>query len=168
MLLPRNVCFFQHRLGVLLTIYTLVNNKYATTYKQVNNTALWLTIVSVSLNEDILDEVDRLQRALGFSGRSEIVRAGIRNLLAEEKERQDLSGRMFAVLLAIHDEKSDDQVTTMQHAYDKLITTHIHNEIDGDRCLEIFLLRGDADEIKAMNKKFMSNKKMDHVKLISM
>ena len=72
-----------------------------------------LTIVSVSLNEDILDEVDRLQRALGFSGRSEIVRAGIRNLLAEEKERQDLSGRMFAVLLAIHDEKSDDQVTTI-------------------------------------------------------
>jgi len=126
-----------------------------------------LTIVSVSLNHDILTEVDKLQKTLGFSGRSEIVRAGIRNLLAEEKDRQYLSGYLFAVLLAIHDEKSDDQVTEMGHGYDKLITTHIHNKIDGDRCLEIFLLKGDAEEIKDMTKKFQSNKKMDHVKLIT-
>lgn len=126
-----------------------------------------MTIVSVSLNDDILTEIDKLQKALGFTGRSEIVRAGIRNLLAEEKDRQNLSGHLFAVLLAIHDEKSDDQVTEMGHGYDKLITTHIHNKIDGDRCLEIFLLRGDAEEVKDMTKKFQSNKKMDHVKLIT-
>ena len=127
-----------------------------------------LTIVSISLNEDILTEIDKLQKVLGFSGRSEIVRAGIRNLLAEEKDRQNLSGDLFAVLLAIHDEKSDDQVTEMRHDYDKLITTHIHNKIDGDKCLEIFLLKGEAEEIKDMTKKFQSNKKMDHTKLIAM
>ena len=126
-----------------------------------------MTIGSVSLNDDILSEIDKLQKALGFSGRSEIVRAGIRNLLAEEKDRQNLSGHLFAVLLAIHDEKSDDQVTEMGHGYEKLITTHIHNKIDGDRCLEIFLLKGDAEEVKDMTKKFQSNKKMDHVKLIT-
>lgn len=153
---------------MLLTIYILINNKYTTPYKEVNNYSHCLTIVSVSLNEDILTEVDKLQKAMGFSGRSEIVRAGIRNLLAEEKERQNLSGSLFAVLLAIHDEKSDDQVTVMQHDYDRLITTHIHNKIDGDRCVEIFLLKGEADGIKDMTKKFLSNRKMDHVKLISM
>jgi CopG family nickel-responsive transcriptional regulator len=127
-----------------------------------------VAIVSISLNNDILTEIDKLQKALGFSGRSESVRAGIRNLLAEEKDRQDLYGELFAVLLAIHDEKSDDQVTDMQHDYDRLITTHIHNKIDRDRCLEIFLLKGEAAEIKDMTKKFQSNKKMDHVKLIAM
>ena len=127
-----------------------------------------MAIVSISLNTDILTEIDKLQKALGFSGRSEIVRAGIRNLLAEEKDRQNLYGELFAVLLAIHDEKSDDQVTDMQHDYDRLITTHIHNKIDRDRCLEIFLLKGEAAEIKDMTKKFQSNKKMDHVKLIAM
>jgi CopG family transcriptional regulator, nickel-responsive regulator len=126
-----------------------------------------LAIVSISLNNNILTEIDKLQKALGFSGRSEIVRAGIRNLLADEKDRQDLYGELFAVLLAIHDEKSDDQVTEMRHDYDKLITTHIHNKIDRDRCLEIFLLKGEAAEIKDMTKKFQSNKKMDHVKLIA-
>lgn len=127
-----------------------------------------MPIVSISLNDDIVAELDKMQKALGFSGRSEIVRAGIRTLLAEEKDRQSLSGSLYAILLAVHDEKSDDQVVQMEHDYDKLIGTHIHNKIDGDRCLEIFFLRGDASEIKNMTKKFQTNKKMDHVKLIAL
>jgi CopG family nickel-responsive transcriptional regulator len=38
-----------------------------------------LTIVSIPLNKEILQQIDKLQNALGFSGRSEIVRAGIRS-----------------------------------------------------------------------------------------
>lgn len=127
-----------------------------------------MTIVSISLNGEILGEVDKLQSALGFSGRSEIIRAGIRNLLAEERERQDLTGLLHALLLVIHDEKSDDQVTEIRHEYDELINTHLHSKIDGDRCLEIFLIKGDANEIRQMTKKFQANKKMDHIKLIAM
>ena len=54
----------------------------------------------------------------------------------------------------------------MGHAYDKLINTHLHNKIDKDRCLEIFVLKGDANQVRDMTKKFQSNKKMDNVKLI--
>ena len=124
--------------------------------------------MSISLNGEILSEVDKLQSALGFSGRSEIIRAGIRNLLAEERERQDLTGLLHALLLVIHDEKSDDQVTEIRHEYDELINTHLHSKIDRDRCLEIFLIKGDANEIREMTKKFQANKKMDHIKLIAM
>ena len=38
-----------------------------------------MTIVSISLNKEILEEIDKLQNTLGFSGRSEIVRAGMTN-----------------------------------------------------------------------------------------
>jgi CopG family nickel-responsive transcriptional regulator len=127
-----------------------------------------LAIVSISLNQEILSEIDKLQNVLGFSGRSEIVRAGIRNLLAEERERQNLIGLIHALLLVIHDEESDDQVSETRHDYDKLINTHLHSKIDRDRCLEIFLLRGEANEIIEMTKKFQSNKKMDHTKLVVM
>ena len=127
-----------------------------------------MTIVSISLNKEIIEEIDKLRNSLGFSGRSEIVRAGIRNLLAEERERQDLIGIIHALLLVIHDEKSDDQVSEMRHDYDKLINTHLHNKVDRNRCLEIFLLSGEANEIREMTKKFQSNKKMDHTKLVVM
>ena len=125
-----------------------------------------MTIVSISLNKEILEKIDELQNTLGFAGRSEIVRAGIRNLLAEERERQELIGIIHALLLVIHDEKSDDQVSEMRHEYDKLINTHLHNKIDRNRCLEIFLVSGEANEIREMTKKFQSNKKVDHTKLV--
>jgi CopG family nickel-responsive transcriptional regulator len=127
-----------------------------------------LTIVSVSLNRTILDDMDKLQKSHGFSGRSELVRAGIRNLLSEERKRQDLSGMLHALFLAVHDEDSDEEVTEMRHVYDKLINTHMHSKIDRDRCLEIFLIRGDAYEVKEMTKKFQANKNMDNVQLIVM
>ena len=122
----------------------------------------------MSLNSTILDDMDKLQKSHGFSGRSELVRAGIRNLLSEERKRQDLSGMLHALFLAIHDEDSDEEVTEMRHVYDKLINTHLHSKIDRDRCLEIFLIRGDAGEVKEMTKKFQANKNMDNVQLIVM
>jgi CopG family transcriptional regulator, nickel-responsive regulator len=127
-----------------------------------------MPIVSVSLNDDILNEMEKLQKLLGFSGRSEIVRAGIRSMLSEEKQRNDLTGMLHSLLLVIHDEKSDDEISNMRHSYDKLINTHLHSKIDRDRCLEIFLLRGEAEEIRRMTREFQANKRMDTVKLILM
>jgi CopG family transcriptional regulator, nickel-responsive regulator len=125
-----------------------------------------LTIVSVSLNDEILNEMSKLQKSLGFTGRSEIIRASVRTMLSEERKKQDLVGDVHAIFLVIHDEKSDDQINEIGHAYDKLINTHLHNKIDKDRCLEIFVLKGDANQVRNMTKRFQSNKKMDNVKLI--
>ena len=92
-----------------------------------------MTIVSVSLNRTILDEMGKLEKSQGFSGRSEIVRAGIRNLISDERKRQELTGMLHAIFLALHDEDSDEQVTEMRHVHDKLINTHLHSRIDRDR-----------------------------------
>ena len=128
-----------------------------------------MTIVSVSLNKNMLAEMDKMQKSYGFSGRSEIVRAGIHALLSQERQRNNniiTGGFIFALFLAMHDEKSDEQVTEMRHIYDKLILTHLHSKIDKDRCLEIFLLNGNVDDIRHMVKQFQDNKKMYNVKLI--
>jgi CopG family nickel-responsive transcriptional regulator len=125
-----------------------------------------LPIISISLNENIIQELDKLQKFLGFSGRSEIVRASVRNLLLEEKKIDELSGVLHSVLLVIHDEKSDRDISEIRHGFDKIINTHIHNKIDKDRCLEIFVLYGDAREIKNITKKFQGNRKMDQVRLV--
>jgi CopG family transcriptional regulator, nickel-responsive regulator len=125
-----------------------------------------LTIVSVSLNDDILEGLDKLQKSLGFTGRSEIVRAGIRNLLAEERMKQEIEGVVNSLLLAVHDEDSDDQVASIRHKFDRIVNVHLHNKIDKHRCLEIFSLKGEAEEIKDIAKHLQSNKKMHFVKLI--
>jgi len=125
-----------------------------------------MPIVSISLNDEILSEIDKLQKSMGYSGRSEIIRAGIRNLIAEEKQRSNLSGLIHAILMIIHDEDSEQIVTGIKHNHEELIGTHLHSKIEGNKCMELFLLHGEADKVDVMTKDFKTNRKMDHVKLL--
>ena len=127
-----------------------------------------MTIVSISLNEEILSEIDRIKKTMGFSGRSEIIRAGIRNLISEEKQRGTLFGFIHAILMITHDEESEQIVTAIKHNHEDLIGTHLHSKVDGNRCMELFLLHGDANKIGVMTRDFQTNKKMDNVKLVAM
>lgn len=127
-----------------------------------------MPIVSISLNDDILSEIDKLQKTMGFSGRSEIIRAGIRNLISEEKQRADLSGSIHAILMIVHDEESEQIVTGIKHNHEDLIGTHLHSKVAGNKCMELFLLYGDAEKISIMTKDFKTNRRMDNVKLLAM
>ena len=124
------------------------------------------SIISISLNKEMVQELDRLQKILGFTGRSEIVRAGIRTFVQEEKQKQDMRGNKNAMLMVVHADEFDDQVAGIKHDYEDLITTQLHNKLDKDRCIELFLLDGDAKKIDEVTKGFLTNKKMDTVKLV--
>ena len=127
-----------------------------------------MPIVSISLTEEILKEIDSLQKNLGFSGRSDAIRAGIRSFVAEEKQKEDLSGNVNAILLVVHNDEYDNQVNGIKHSYEDLITTHLHSKIEGDKCMELFMLKGEAGSVSSITKDFQINKKMDTVKLVAL
>jgi CopG family nickel-responsive transcriptional regulator len=125
-----------------------------------------MAIVSVSLNERILREIDAIQDEMGFSGRSETIRAAIRMLMADKREKDNLIGVLDATLLVIHDEKSSDAVSKIRHDFSDLVKTQVHNHLENHKCLEIFVVKGEAKRIKMMNNSFQINKNMDYVKLV--
>jgi len=125
-----------------------------------------MTIISISLNDKLLTEIDQLQKELGFSGRSEVIRAGARMLLADNREKEKLEGRLNSVLLLIHSQKVEDTVTVIKHEFEDIISTQIHNHLREDKCIEVFILEGDAARIKDLVRLFLTTRKMDYVKLI--
>ena len=127
-----------------------------------------MPIVSISLTEEILKEIDTLQKNLGFSGRSDAIRAGIRSFVSEEKQKENLSGNVNAILLVVHNDEYDNQVNGIKHSYEDLITTHLHSKIEGDKCMELFMLKGKAESVSTITKDFQINKKMDTVKLVTL
>ena len=127
-----------------------------------------MPIVSISLTEEILKEIDTLQKNLGFSGRSDAIRAGIRSFVSEEKQKEDLSGDVNAILLVVHNDEYDNQVTEVKHSYEDLITMHLHSKIEGDKCMELFILKGESELVSDITKNFQINKKMDTVKLVAL
>ncbi len=127
-----------------------------------------MPIVSISLNDEILSELDKLQTTMGFSGRSEAIRAGIRSFVSEEKQKADLSGNIHAILLVVHNDEFDHVVSGITHNFEDLITTHLHSKIEKEKCMELFLINGDADKVSTITKDFQTNKNMDTVKLVAL
>ena len=127
-----------------------------------------MPIVSISLNDEILKQIDNLQKNLGFSGRSDAIRAGIRSFVSEEKQKESLSGNVNAILLVVHNDEFDNEVNGLKHSYEDLITTHLHSKIDGNKCMELFMLKGEAKLVSDITKEFQINKKMDTVKLVAL
>jgi len=127
-----------------------------------------MPIVSISLNDEILSELDKLQSSMGFSGRSEAIRAGIRSFVSEEKQKADLAGNIHAILLVVHNDQFDHVVSGITHNFEDLITTHLHSKIEKEKCMELFLIDGDAEKVSTMTRDFQTNKNMDTVKLVAL
>ena len=127
-----------------------------------------MPIVSISLNDEILKQIDNLQSTLGFSGRSDAIRAGIRSFVSEEKQKADLSGNVNAILLVVHNDEYDNEVTGIKHSFEDLITMHLHNKINEEKCMELFILKGESETVTTITKSFQINKKMDTIKLVAL
>jgi CopG family nickel-responsive transcriptional regulator len=125
-----------------------------------------MAIISVSLNETILKEIDKIQNDQGYSGRSEVIRAGTRLLISEHKDTERLTGEINSILLVIHSHESENTVSKIKHDFKDITKTQIHSHFEREKCLEIFVLHGIAEKIKEMFRLFKINKKMDVVKLI--
>jgi CopG family nickel-responsive transcriptional regulator len=125
-----------------------------------------MPVISISVNEKILEEIDRIQEELGFSGRSEVIRAGARMLIADAKEKEKLSGQINSILLLIHTQEVESVVTLIKHDFEDITNTQIHSHLKGGKCLEIFILDGEAERTKELMGQFLVSGKMEYVKLI--
>ncbi len=124
-------------------------------------------IISVSLSEKLLEEIDQLKEETGFSGRSDVIRASTRMLIADTQEKKNLVGNINSILILIHNQKYEDKVTEIKHDFEDIIETQIHSHIKEDKCLEIFIMDGDADRMRILTKMFQTTRKIEYVRLIT-
>jgi CopG family transcriptional regulator, nickel-responsive regulator len=125
-----------------------------------------MAIVSVSLSDKLLDEIDNLKEEMGFSGRSDVIRASARMIIADNREKKDLKGEINSILILIHNQKDEDKVTEIKHDFEDIISTQIHSHLRENKCLEVFMLNGDAQRMNQISNMFQTCRKMDYVKLI--
>lgn len=125
-----------------------------------------MPIVSVSLPPELVDSMEDIQESQGYTGRSELVRAAIRLLMLDSKEKSSLSGRVTAILVVTHDESDEEPITRLKHAFDDIVRTHIHNKMGQHNCFELFLLEGDGKKISSISSAFQKERKLKSVKLL--
>ena len=125
-----------------------------------------MPIVSLSFPEKLLGEMDELQKASGFTGRSEFVRAAIRLMLEDDREKAILSGEINGLLVVTHEQEQEEPVTELKHRFEDIIRTHVHSKTSSSICVELFLVHGPARKAVEMSKAFQAEDKMKSTKFI--
>ena len=109
-----------------------------------------MTVVSVSMPEELLERVDQFADEHGYTGRSEVFREAARNLLTEFDDSQLEDRPLMGTVTVLFDFESGDvehEMMELRHEYEDLVTSHVHNHVGDHYCMELFVLEGDIEEI---------------------
>ena len=124
-----------------------------------------MPIVSVSMDETVLKNLDEIAQRRKYRSRSEAVREALREFLdVTEWER---GGGQASVILAVIYEKGNPKadLAMLQHRFDEIRTMlHTHlNEVD---CLQIFIAEGASTRLKELIGQIRRVKGVKQIKFI--
>jgi len=122
-----------------------------------------LTRISITLEQELLEALDRLTGQAGLNNRSEFIRGLIRKHLIEEGWKRDEEAVGSITLVYNHEAHHlAHELVHLQHHYHEqiLATTHVH--LNEDLCVEVILIRGRAGDIEELARRLRGYKGVIH------
>jgi CopG family nickel-responsive transcriptional regulator len=111
-----------------------------------------MTVVSVSMPDELLERLDEFSDEHGYTGRSEVVREAARNLLGEFEDRRLEGRQLMAVVTVLFDYETttvEERMMRLRHDHESLVASNVHNHVGDHYCMELFILEGELEEISA-------------------
>ena len=129
-----------------------------------------LSRIGVSLPSNLLQSFDQILKNKGYSSRSEGIRDAIRSYIRYHKWMEDISGPRQGIITLVYDHHQRGLVaaiTDIQHDFMDLIQASLHSHVTHTRCVEVLLVKGDAQQVKEIAERLMAQKGVETVKLIT-
>jgi len=121
----------------------------------------------VSLSAELLERFDRLIARMGYENRSEAIRDLIREKLVQQ-EWEAPKAETFAVVLLVYDHHAmsvDRRLIDAQHRSHSRVVSTMHVHLDEENCLEIVVLKGPGQAIRALGEKLISMRGVKYGKI---
>ena len=109
-----------------------------------------LTRTALAIDKDLLEKFDSWMTSHGYTNRSEAVRDLIRSALVEQQWGNP-KATMVVVLSVVFDHAARhlaQEVTEIQHRDHHCILCSQHVHLDHHNCLEVILMRGQAQQLR--------------------
>ena len=127
---------------------------------------LQLTVISLSIPEVLLEQMDSAITERGFASRSEITRQALRLFLKEDLQIENAQGEIIATATIIYREKANRQrLLDAQHVYSGLVSTFLYTHIQEGYCLEVIILKGQARTIKKFTDTLRANEQITQINI---
>ena len=111
-----------------------------------------MTVVSVSMPDELLDRIDEFADSHGYTGRSEVVREAARNLMSEFEDRRLEDRELMAVVTVLFDYETtsvEEKMMHLRHDHEDIVASNFHGHVGDHYCMELFVLEGHLEELSA-------------------
>jgi len=112
-----------------------------------------MTVISLSVESNLLNRFDQVWEVEGYHNRSEAVRSAMRDFIHTYELPDPMTDKRIEriVVFSFHDSKHiRSKLGTIQHDYQHIIAENLHRHIFEDVCFQMLTLRGlkqQTDEI---------------------
>ncbi|MHC6155683.1 nickel-responsive transcriptional regulator NikR [Bradyrhizobium elkanii] len=106
--------------------------------------------ITITIEDDLLAEIDAAAEARGYQNRSEIIRDLARTGLQQSAENAP-SGQCIAALVYVYDHAARDlskRLVQNFHGHHDLSLATLHVHLDDDSCMEVTALKGASSEVR--------------------
>ena len=125
-----------------------------------------MTIVSMSVPEELLTRFDEVFGVKGFRTRSDAMREAMRSFV-DEAEWNSLEGENQIVITMIYDEVGPrGELSVLQHRYEE-IQMMLHLHLEKGQCMEVFIARGPNQTLREILGKIRRVKGVRSIRFIS-
>jgi CopG family nickel-responsive transcriptional regulator len=125
-----------------------------------------MTVISISIPESLLKQVDDTIKEKGFANRSEIFRQSLRHFISEGGNLNELEGEITATVTIIYERMAKrDRIIDVQHIYGEIVSTFLHAHIDENYCLEMIVVKGKAATLRKLVNALRSSEQIMQIKV---
>ena len=126
--------------------------------------------ITVTIDDELLEALDRLIALRGYQNRSEAIRDLTRAGMAEVQEELPAQHEGVAALVYVYDHEGRElskRLTRSFHDHHDLSLATMHVHLDHESCLEVAVLRGAMDDIRHFAEHVISERGVRHGKLVA-
>jgi CopG family nickel-responsive transcriptional regulator len=127
--------------------------------------------VTITLDDELMAELDAIIAARGYQNRSEAIRDLARAGIREAAEDAGQKRECVAALVYTYDHAArqlSKRLTTAYHEHHELSLASLHVHLDHDTCLEVTVLRGKAADVQRFGEHVIAERGVRHGKIVRM
>jgi CopG family transcriptional regulator, nickel-responsive regulator len=125
--------------------------------------------VTITLDDDLMVDLDRLIAARGYQNRSEAIRDLARAGIREAAETAGTAKECVAALVYVYDHTSRElsrRLVRSFHEHHDLSLATLHVHIDHESCLEVAVLGGKTKEVEHVAEHVIAERGVRHGRLM--
>jgi len=118
-------------------------------------------VVSISMPDELEDRIDTFAEEHGYTGRSEVVREAVRNLMGEFEDKRLEDRELMAVVTVLFDYETttvEEKMMHLRHDHESIVASNFHSHVGDRYCMELFVLEGQLEDISAFVGKVRATK----------